>query len=384
MKKIVIVGGGPAGLFLASKLCEKEVDIHIYDQNKAVGKKFLVAGKSDLNITHSENIESLSNWYFKDKNFFKSLFEEFSNDDLRKWLKDFLEVETFVGSSGRVFPKDIKASQILKNWTDKLKLLGVTFHLGARLTEIKANSIVFNHEDEVIADNFIYALGGSSWKITGSDGKWTELFEAHGIKCNPFIASNCGVKVDFSDFFKNKFQFSHIKNVRVSSCEKEVQGDIVISEEGFEGTPIYSLSKEILETKKVSINFKPDLDVNELKKRIENRNRKKGLSSFLVKDLSLAKSVLSLLRELHSLEYIESNLFSIITDFVINDVSLGDIDRAISTMGGVDMDEVESSLELKKLQNHFIMGEMLDWNTITGGYLLQACFSMGYRVFVSI
>jgi predicted flavoprotein YhiN len=211
-----------------------------------------------------------------------------------------------------------------------------------------------------------------------------DLFKSKDIKCNDFQASNCGILYDHSKFFLDKYKFSPIKNIKLTCGDVTVQGDILITDKGFEGTPVYTISNPLRVDKTFSINFKPDLDAKTLKEKIKNRDSKKSLTSFFEKTLNLNKKVFVFLREKHSSQDISENLFEYISNYKVTSLGPVDIDEAISTSGGVDISELTDNLELKKLKGHYVMGEMVDFDTITGGYLIQGCISMAYRVFAEI
>ena len=388
LKQVVIVGAGPAGLFIAYKLLECGFKVSLFEKTGFVGKKFLVAGKSDLNLTNNEPIETFSKKYFENEKYFKDLLVDFSPSDLQNWFKE-LGVDCFIGSSDRIFPKNIKAAQILKKWMSKLIDMGLDFRPYHELVGVNQDFITFkDNKDEVVkkieADYYVYALGGASWKITGSDGSWINSFAELGIKTNKFESSNCGINLTYSTFFKDNFPFSILKNVKASCGNLSIQGDITCSSYGLEGTPIYSIISEVRRGNTLTLNFKPDLSISNIKDRVLKRKKKQSLSSFLRKELNLTKGIYSFMREFYSQDEIESNLPVYLSSFVVPVESIRPIDEAISTIGGISLNEVDSGLMLKKLHNHYLAGEMLDWDTITGGYLLQGCFSMAYRVFTSI
>jgi len=384
--KVVLVGGGPANLFLATKLLESNHTVELYEKTTGVGKKFLVAGKSGLNITHSESIELMSEKYFDKKNLFLSLFKDFSNLDLISWLES-IGVKTFRGSSKRVFPETIKASEILILWLENLKSHS-NFKLLTKheLTNIEINHIEFNNSVEVKFDKVVYALGGSSWARTGSDGSWTKLFEKFDIKTILFKPMNCGFNIDWSENFKITFDRSFLKNINLSMDYESIRGELMITPYGIEGTPIYSLSREIRsklemnENVYVYIDLKPDLNQDEINLKFKNKKSKESMSNFLRKSLSLDKLSIALLKEFTTKDKYSNSIVQLIKKCPIRINSTRDIEQAISTSGGICMDEIDDNFMLKKLHNHYAIGEMLDWDTITGGYLLQACFSMAYRV----
>jgi uncharacterized flavoprotein (TIGR03862 family) len=389
-KTIAIVGGGPAALFLAAYLDENQYTITIYEKNTALGRKFLVAGQGGFNLTHSEDIEMMLRRYTP-TSFLKNSLEKFSNTDLRNFLNS-LGIETYVGSSKRVFPvKDIKPIAVLNALLNFLKQKGVTIKTNFNWKGFAAdNKLVFEtatKEQKVDADITIFALGGASWKVTGSDGLWLGHFEKKGITCLPFRASNCAFEIKWSEDISKKIAGKAMKNCSFFCSEKEIKGEAVLTSFGIEGSGVYPLSGEIrkqLDANKSAelfIDFKPQLTKVEIKKRlVENEN--KALSRFLESELKLSKTVLLLLKTFLSKEEFTNpeTLSSKIKKFKLTITSLAPIDEAISTVGGIALNEVNENYEIKKMPHHYVIGEMLDWDAPTGGYLLQATFSMGYHL----
>jgi uncharacterized flavoprotein (TIGR03862 family) len=384
--KVVLVGGGPTNLFLATKLLEKNHIVELYEKTTGVGKKFLVAGKSGLNITHSENAKKMSEKYFEQKDLFNSLFQDFSNTDLIAWLES-MGIETFIGSSSRVFPKSMKATEILNSWLEILKS-NANFSLFTKheLTNIEKDYVEFNNSINVKFDKIVYALGGASWSKTGSDGSWVRLFEKFNLNIKKFKPMNVGFNIDWSENFKSEFDRSHLKNIVLKSSGKDVRGELMITPYGIEGTPIYTLSREIRTSLEktddvyIYLDLKPDLNQEEIILKFNNRNSKDSLSNFLRKSFGLGKLSLALLKEFTDKYEYNNSIENLIKNCPIKIKSTRKIEEAISSSGGISMNEVDSNFMLNKLENHYSIGEMLDWDSITGGYLLQGCFSMGHRV----
>lgn len=394
LKSIVIVGAGPAGLFCSFELLKRGFKVALYDQQSGPGKKFLVAGNGGLNLTHSEDLELFCQKYGENEELFKELVERFSPDDLRSWCDD-LGVDTFVGSSGRVFPKTFKAADILKRWLSSLKSHpNFSLHLKHRLIKVDFDhkELRFKVENEIVttkSDYIVLALGGASWKRTGSDGKWVELFEDSPVDPLPFKPMNCGFECEWSDFFKRKIDRKEIKNISLTHKKKSVRGELMITPFGIEGGAIYALSSEIRNSIEnehramVYLDLKPDLSLNEISSRLERGlNAGKSLSSLLKASLKLGPVVYTLLREV--LDEDELADFSILAarlkSLPIIFTAARPIDEAISTAGGISFEDLSPELELKSYQDIFMIGEMLDFEAPTGGYLLQGCFATAYQV----
>ncbi|MBP7809092.1 MAG: NAD(P)-dependent oxidoreductase [Bacteroidia bacterium] len=389
-KTIAIVGGGPAALFLAANLDENQYHVTIYEKNAALGRKFLVAGQGGFNLTHSEDIEMMLTRYTP-TSFLKKALKDFSNTDLRNFLNS-LGIQTYVGTSKRVFPvKDIKPISVFNALLNFLKQKGVIIKTNFNWKGFDAdNKFVFEtetKEQKVVADKVIFALGGASWKVTGSDGSWLGHFEKKGITCLPFRASNSAFEIKWPEGVSEKFKGKALKNCSFLCGEKEIKGEAVLTSFGIEGSGVYPLSGEIrkqLDENKSAdlfIDFKPQLTKAEIKKRLV-ANKNKALSRFLETDLKLNKTILLLLKTFLSKEEFTDpeTLSSKIKEFKLIINSLAPIDEAISTVGGIALNEIDENYELKKLPQHYVIGEMLDWDAPTGGYLLQACFSMGHHL----
>ena len=374
MKRIVIVGAGPTGLFVAENLLNSKEDLEVVlcDRMRSVGNKFLVAGKSGLNITHSESIEKFSEKYFQNQVQFKKWFESFDNKDLIQWVNS-LGVETFIGSSGRVFPKTFKAAQLIKVWMDKLNSdERFSFVSQVELKDFNEREVIF--EDRFVSyDKLVFALGGASWKKTGSNGEWQNLFLQKGIKVKPFKALNCGFNTDFP------FDYKPIKYCSVSYKNKAIKGDLMLTPYGIEGSPIYYLSHYLIQDKKpqIEIDLLPDLSYESIVKKLSS---KKSMNSKLKQILSV--EAIELLKRLTTKEEYQS--VDLITKrikklpLVLNSSRV--IDEAISTHGGVDFSELNSDFSLKKYSQVYVGGEMLDWDAPTGGYLLQGCFTQAFII----
>lgn len=394
-KSILIIGGGASALMLACSLDTGEYNISIYEKNSALGRKFLVAGKGGFNLTHSENLEQFIERYYP-KQFTEPFLTHFSNTDFKNWLS-LIGIQTYVGTSKRVFPvKGIKPIEVLTAIEAVLKKNNVAVYYNHEWKGWKNDELMFLHNGEtktVKSDVVVFALGGASWKVTGSAGNWASYFEEKGIHTNPFYPSNCAYKINW-----NQGLLKHISGQALKNCEfycgnMQKKGEAVLTDFGIEGSGIYGLSKEIREqlinynqrhpdqTKSVAelfIDFKPELSIQEIQSRFEHRG-KLSVKDFLGKKLNLSITQVQLLKHNTTKEeYNQPEIMSqLIKKFPLISTDFAPLDDAISTVGGIALEEVNDTLELKKLPNHYCMGEMLDWDAPTGGYLLQACFSMG-------
>jgi len=389
MEKIIIIGGGPAGLFAAYKLLKKGKAVALYDHSSGLGKKFLVAGNGGLNLTHSEELKVFASRYGKDQEFFFELINEFTPDDLRAFCTE-LGVETFVGSSGRVFPKKLKAAEILLNWTKVLKENeNFSLFLNHSLVSINQNKeLSFKNEGKEVlvhGDKIIMALGGGSWKKTGSDGSWVSMIENLGIKVNPLLPMNCGFEKKWSEYFVKNVDRYPLKNIALRFKDQIIKGEAMLTPFGIEGGGVYTLSNKIRDEllKKgranLFLDLKPDLTAEQIEAKLADKKAKTSLSNHLRKSLGIEKEQFILLKEISNTEP-EKNIKSLKLELT----GIRPIDEAISTSGGVRFSELTNFFELKKIPGVYIAGEMLDFEAPTGGYLLQACFSTANRIVESI
>lgn len=374
---VVIVGGGPAGLRAAEVAAMLGRSVTVFDGKPSVGRKFLVAGKGGLNLTHGENIETFISRY-AGGDIWKSLLEDFSPQDLREWSHG-LGQETFQATSGRVYPKSLKGAPVLRAWLARLKSLGVEIrprHLWSDLRDGKV--LVFENGFEVQAKAIIFALGGGSWPKTGSDGGWLAKFQAMGVKCEPLVSSNCGWEVDWPDGFSEKTEGSPLKNLVVSAGEKNIAGELLITRYGLEGGTIYALGRELraMHEPALEIDFKPTFSVEELLAKLD------GISGDLLDAAARRWKLSDAARELIGLESVSSaeELAKRVKACRVPLKGPRPIAEAISSAGGVCWDELDKNLMLKKIPGVFVCGEMIDWDAPTGGYLLQGSFATGTRV----
>ncbi len=391
-----IIGAGVAGLFCADLLLGSGHIVHLYDHQSGPGKKFLVAGNGGLNLTHSEDLDTFVTRYGKNDAFFRKALGLFSPTDLRDWCQG-LGVETFVGTSGRVFPTKLKAAEILltlrKRLEDNPKF---HFHLKNKLTNIKrkntSNELVLEFEGpqgyyHIEPQKVIFALGGGSWKKTGSDGLWVEIFKELGIEVVPLLPMNCGFTSSWSSFFKEKVERLPLKNVELKFQGVTQRTEVMVTDYGIEGTGVYAISNlirdEILKQGKASLylDLKPDLSPSELEEKARKSLKKKdSVNNTLRKAFGLNKDTITFLREFISQDEMNS-LSAFIPllkeiEVILTGVRL--MDEAISTSGGIPFDSLCESLESLDYPGVFFVGEMLDFEAPTGGYLIQGAMSSAY------
>lgn len=386
-KKVIIIGGGAAGLMAAVHLCTN-FDIAIYEKGKTIGRKFLVAGNGGFNLTNQVNGDQLTNYYLPNHFLKKSLLEN-DSVQMRKWLAE-LDIPTFIGSSGRVFPeKGIKPIHVLNKIKNRLIENGVKFFFHHNFVGFDNDRkvIVMNQENEFYldADFFIFSLGGASWSVTGSDGKWVPAFEKLGIKTIPFQPSNCGLNIDWPENFKHHHSGKPLKNIKITINDFEVKGEATITEYGLEGNAIYPLTWKIREaiaqrrTPIIKIDFKPLNSSEQLLQKIKNKPPK---TKAFTQALNLNASQIALIKSFSSKEeFLKPPIFiNSVKQLQIPIQGLRPMDEAISTVGGIALSEVNEDFSLKKHPSFFIIGEMLNWDAPTGGFLLQACFSMAQAI----
>lgn len=381
--QIIIIGAGPSGLMAAQVLAERGFNVSVYEQNKAAARKFLVAGNGGFNLTHSEEISSFLEKY--DTTEIQNIVKEFDNKKVVNWLSN-LGITTYVGSSGKIFPtKNFKPIQVLKAWLDYLEKLGVKIHYNQTFVDFDERNVFFKNSTEEFKIKYlklILAMGGGSWKITGSDAKWIETLTKKNIEITPLQSANSGYSTDKSF---HQLQGQYLKNIKVSFGENHKIGEIVFTKYGIEGSPIYFMNRFTRKHEfplKIFIDLKPNLSETEILNQLKGKEK---TSSILKKKLKISTTGLNLLKTLDKESYTDiERLTKIIKQFPIEILGFRPIDEVISTSGGVEFSELTQNLELKKFPNVFCAGEMIDWEAPTGGYLLQACFSTGFWVAIHI
>jgi len=386
-KKITIVGGGSCALILACELNPQKFDVTIYERNAAPGRKFLVAGDGGLNLTHSENESDFIKRYTP-YFFFEKAFTHFSNKDLIHWL-NANGVETFVGSSGRVFPKkEMKPVDVLNVFLKKIKsnsFIILTKQVWKGFSN--DNNLIFENisgHSEVKSDYVIFCIGGASWPVTGSKGDWTNYFAEKKITIDPFQPSNCAFRINWDENFISKNQGKVLKNVAITCNNQTHSGEVVLTKFGIEGSGIYPLSPQIRyqlnekQKAEISIDLKPLISLEKIKQKVVSIAAKKNFTENLKQQLNLNQLQIQLLKTLLPKDVFLSaeKLSCNIKNLKISINGIAPIEEAISTVGGISLTEIDADFQLKKLPRHYAIGEMLNYDAPTGGYLLQSCFSM--------
>ncbi len=390
--RVAVIGGGPAGLMAAEVLAGAGKRVTVYDRMPSLGRKLLLAGRGGLNLTHSEDLARFMPRYGRAALHLRAAIDAFTPQQLRQWCED-LGQETFVGSSGRVFPKAMKASPLLRAWLRRLGSQGVEVRLRYQWKGWdEGRRLLFDTPEgrvAVMADAVVLALGGASWPQLGSDGACLELVRASGIDVAPLQPANCGFLVSWSDVFRARFAGQPLKRLGLRCGVHHVRGEALVTERGLEGGGIYALAPALREEitskgrARLDIDLRPDESVDALEKRLGGARGKQSLTNFLRKALRLSPTEIGLLQEaavaegkrLADLPAVE--LARRVKAVPLDLVGVAPIARAISTAGGIMFDGIDQRFMLRARPGVFIAGEMLDWEAPTGGYLLQACFATG-------
>jgi len=387
---VAIIGGGPAGLMAAEVLSQAGVRVELYDGMPSVGRKFLLAGVGGMNITHSEDYPAFLSRYAERAPHMAPLLRAFGAEALCEWIHG-LGIETFVGTSGRVFPTDMKAAPLLRAWLKRLRDQGVVIHTRHRWTGWSADGGLLIHspdgEKTVHSDAVLLALGGGSWSRLGSDGAWLKLLEDKGVPYAPLQPSNCGFEVSqWSALMVSKFAGAPLKNVAIGLDDDTPRlGECVVTASGIEGSLIYALSAPIREAinrdgaATVHIDLLPSKPLHKVQAALAKPRGSRSMSKHLHSQLGLDGVKAALLRELAPAEHFNdpAQLAVDIKALPLTLVKTRPMDEAISTAGGVPFEALDERLMLKQLPGVFCAGEMLDWEAPTGGYLLTGCFASG-------
>jgi uncharacterized flavoprotein (TIGR03862 family) len=389
---IAIIGAGPAGLMAAEVVAQGGAHVTVYDAMPSAGRKFLMAGRGGLNLTHSEALPAFLARYGAATPRLAAAITAFPPDALRDWSRA-LGQPTFVGSSGRVFPQAFKASPLLRAWLRRLDSAGVQFALRHRWIGWEDDgrlSFATPHGKGMIeARATVLALGGASWPRLGSDGGWVDMLAAKDVAISPLRSANCGFTVTWSDIFRDRFEGHPLKGIALSFGPHTLRGEAMITRAGLEGGAIYPLSADVREAivkfgkATLRIALRPDLETSELVARLSAPLGKQSFSNWLRKAAHLSPVGIGLLQEaamrsgvaLSSLS--TENLAGLINAIPIELNGIAPIARAISTAGGIFFDELDADFMIRRLPGVFAAGEMLDWEAPTGGYLLQAAFATG-------
>ena len=384
---IAVIGGGPAGLSAAEHLSAAGYRVTIYEAMPTVGRKFLLAGKSGLNITHSEPYERFRTRFGTANERLSAALDAWTPADVRDWAAG-LGTETFAGSSGRVFPTVMKASPLLRSWVARLTAQGVAIHPRHRWLGFAGNGLRFQTPDGekiIHADAVLLALGGASWPRLGGDGAWIAPLAEKGIAVNRLHPANCGFDCDWSDLFRQRFAGAPLKSVVLTSAAGSFPGEFVISKHGIEGSAVYAHSAplrdaiEIDGTAVLTIDLAPGRTAERLERDLARQDSKASFSTRLRNGAGLDGVKAALLRETiaDAGRLPPQALARAIKALPLTVIRPRPIEEAISTAGGIAWDEVDDNFGLKKLPGVFAAGEMLDWEAPTGGYLLTACMATG-------
>ncbi len=387
---LAIVGGGPAGLRAAEIVSQSGISVTLYEGKPSVGRKFLVAGHGGLNLTHSEPLGPFSNRYsgsYPD-GFWTSLLEDFGNDAIREWARA-LGIETFVGTSGRVFPKEFKAAPLLRAWLRRIRNQGVTIHTRFELQGLSRADdrfhVSFHTKDGLMTEHYdavVLALGGASWPETGSTAAWIPLLQDLGVSVTPFAPANCGWDVNWNPDILSIIEGSPLKNLKVTAGERSVQGELMITKNGLEGGALYQLGSTLrsIPNPHIILDLKPTFSLEELSNRLINSKGNNIIKS-AAKSWKLSPAASLLLAEFSPAKAHATPLLLAehAKGLVIPLTGPRPIAEAISSAGGVPFTELNGDLMVKSLPGLFLAGEMLDWEGPTGGYLLQGCFATGTR-----
>ena len=400
--RVAIVGGGPAGLMAADVLGACGAGVHVFDAMPSVARKFLLAGKGGLNLTHSEPMEPFLSRYGKRRANIEPMLSQFSPGALREWAHR-LGIETFVGSSGRVFPADMKAAPLLRAWLHRLRESGVRFHVRHRWTSWTPDAgryrLAFDAPGGRVdcrAAAVILALGGGSWARLGSDGAWVSSLRSYGVDVAPLAPSNCGFDVatrsgaGWSEHFREKFAGQPLKTVAVSVPDDTGEpqkrlGEFVVTRTGIEGSLIYAFSARLRDTIATHgsatflVDLAPNWEESKLAEEIARPRGSRSLSSHLQSRTGMKGLKMGLLREIAAPEDFADpvRLAARIKALPVRVAAARPIDEAISSAGGVRFEGLDDHLMIRALPGVFCAGEMLDWEAPTGGYLLTACMASG-------
>ncbi len=393
--RLAVIGGGPAGLIAAEAACAAGIDVHLFEAKGSVGRKFLIAGKGGLNLTHSEPRPAFDARYRERAGEIGAWLDDFDADALREWARGF-GIETYVGSSGRVFPMDRKAAPLLRGWVHRLREAGVRFHVHHRwLGWNDDGALRFATPDgETVfdADAVVLALGGGSWPQLGSDGAWVEMLTARGVDITPLKPANCGFDIDWSDFLAKRHAGAPLKPVvahwrDAQGIEHALQGECVLTETGIEGSLIYAISAELRDAIErdggttLHLDLAPGRDLQRLQRDLEKPRNGRSLGDHLRRQAGIDGAKAALLHEVLDKAALQdmARVAATLKRLPLRLLRPRPMAETISTAGGVRLQALDTALMLRESPGVFCAGEMLDWEAPTGGYLLTACFASGLR-----
>ena len=390
---VAIIGGGPAGLMAAEAAATAGAKVELFDSMPSVGRKFLLAGKGGLNLTHAEAFPNFITRYGERQESLKSHLQAFDADLVREWAIS-LGIETFVGSSQRVFPKEMKAAPLLRAWLKRLRSLGVRFHMRHRWQGWNdSGDLMFLTPSETLsvqAGAVVLALGGGSWAHLGSDGTWPPLLESQGMEIRPLRPANCGFDIGWSPYFAGRFAGAPMKPVvarlmNPSGQEMIRRGELVITETGVEGSLIYALSaplRDLIDLQghaEIQLDLAPDRTQARILESLQKTHRGLSLGNRLKRAAALDAAKISLLRERVTQDEcsVPKRLADAIKNLPLRLTAARPLNEAISSAGGLTLETLDDQLMVRALPGLFCAGEMLDWEAPTGGYLLTACLATG-------
>ncbi|MBB3945416.1 hypothetical protein GGQ73_001349 [Rhizobium skierniewicense] len=386
-KQVAIIGGGPAGLMAAEILSAAGLSVTVYEAMPTVARKFLMAGKSGLNLTHAEDYRDFVTRFGKAHAVLAPALAAFKPDALRSWALS-LGQETFTGTSGRVFPVSMKGSPLLRAWLSTLQQQGVVIKTRHRWTGFEGDALTFDTQGEgivVSADAVLLALGGASWPKLGSNAAWVPWLGQKGIDIHGFRPANCGFNVGWSDYFSGRYAGEPVKSVAASSGAGRFEGEFVVTRYGIEGSLVYAHSaclRDALENGErpsLIVDLAPGRSADRFSSALTTHSRKDSLSNKLRKAAGLSPIKVALLREcVPGLSAMQPHqIAEQIKALSIPIAETRPIEEAISSAGGIDLNDIDARYMLKSMPGVFVAGEMLDWEAPTGGYLLTACFATG-------
>ncbi len=393
--RAIVIGGGPAGLFAAEHLRAAGLAVDLYEAKGSVGRKFLIAGKGGLNLTHSDPFERFAQRYGERRDEVAGWLRDFDADALRGWASG-LGVDTFVGSSGRVFPTDLKAAPLLRGWVRRLRDQGVRFHVQHRWCGWDGEGRwQFESPQGAIgeaADIVVLALGGGSWPELGSDGRWVPWLEVRDVAIAPLQPSNCGFDIGWSEHLATRFAGAPLKPViahwhDAHGAARSMQGECVITATGIEGSLIYALSAMLREQIRrdgvatLHLDLAPGRDHARLSRDLERPRGSRSLGEHLRRQAGLDALRVALLHEMLAPAQRQDidAIVHTIKRLPLRLLRPRPIEEAISSAGGVRFDALDDALMIRSMPGVFVAGEMIDWEAPTGGYLLTACFASGLR-----